>query len=71
VLIVNRVRGDSLPGPLTAAIEQYHLKLAGLIPADEGVAELDSMGEPIIRLPDDAPSRQALAAILASLDGSF
>jgi CO dehydrogenase maturation factor len=71
VLIVNRVRGDSLPEPLTAAIEEHDLKLAGLIPADEAVADLDAMGEPIVHLPDDALSRRALATILASLDGSF
>jgi CO dehydrogenase maturation factor len=71
VLIVNRVRGDSLPEPLAQAIQENHLRLAGLIPVDEGVADLDAVGEPIVRLPADAPSRQALGAILASLDGGL
>jgi CO dehydrogenase maturation factor len=71
VLIVNRVRGDSLPEPLAAAIEEHKLNLAGLVPADEAVADLDAMGEPIVKLPADAPSRRALSALLASLDGSF
>jgi CO dehydrogenase maturation factor len=71
VLIVNRVRGDSLPEPLTQAIEENQLKLAGLVPEDERVADLDAVGEPIVRLPADAPSRRALGAILVSLDGGF
>jgi CO dehydrogenase maturation factor len=69
LLVVNRVVGDKLPEPLMAAIAQHNLKLAGLIPADPAVNELDALGEPIVKLPPDAPSRQALEAVLASLDG--
>ncbi len=70
-LIVNRVNGDALPEPLMEAIEEYKLKLAGLIPADPAVNELDALGEPIVRLPEDAPIRRSLAAILASLNGGL
>lgn len=70
-LIVNRVNGDTLPEPLMKAIEEHNLKLAGLIPADPTVNELDALGEPIVRLPEDAPIRRALAGILASLDGGL
>ncbi|MGD2207504.1 MAG: AAA family ATPase [Anaerolineae bacterium] len=68
-LIVNRVNGDSLPEPLLAAIQERNLELAGLIPADPAVNELDALGEPIVKLPGDAPSRRSLEAILASADG--
>jgi CO dehydrogenase maturation factor len=70
-LIVNRVNGDRLPEPLMVAIEQHKLKLAGLIPADPAVNELDALGEPIVKLPADAPSRRSLEAILASVNGGL
>ena len=57
--------------PLMAAIAEHHLTLAGLIPADPAVNELDAMGEPIVKLPADAPSRKCLEAILTSLNGGL
>ena len=68
-LIVNRVIGDTLSQPLMEAIGQYNLRLAGLVPADSAVTELDALGEPIVKLPADAPSRLSLDAILDSLNG--
>lgn len=70
-LIVNRVNGDSLPEALMEAIEKHNLKLAGLVPADPAVNDLDALGEPIIKLPEDAPSRRALEMILASVNGGL
>lgn len=70
-LVVNRVNGDRLPEPLLKAIEQSRLKLAGLLPADPSVAELDALGEPIVRLADDAAVRRTLEAMLASLNGGL
>jgi len=70
-LIVNRVNGHILPEPLMVAIEQHGLKLAGLIPADPAVNELDALGEPIVKLPQDAASRRSLEAILASVNGNL
>jgi CO dehydrogenase maturation factor len=71
LLIVNRVIGDRLPKPLMTAIDENKLKLAGLVPADPAVAELDALGVPIIELPADAPSRKSLEVILASLNGGL
>jgi CO dehydrogenase maturation factor len=68
-LIVNRVVGDRLPESLSKAIEQQKLTLAGLVPADPAVNELDALGEAIIDLPADAPSRRSLEAILSAVDG--
>ena len=67
-LIVNRVNGDSLSEPLLKAIEEQKLNLAGLIPSDPAVNELDALGEPLVNLPEDDPARRTLGAILASLD---
>jgi len=66
-LIVNRVAGETLPEPLVKAIEEHKLKLAGLIPADPAINELDALGEPIVKLPEGAPSRRSLEAILTSM----
>ncbi len=68
-LIVNRVNGDQLPELLLRAIADHKLELAGLIPADPAVNELDALGEPIVKLPADAPSRRSLERILGSLNG--
>jgi CO dehydrogenase maturation factor len=70
-LIVNRVNGDTLPEPLMKAIEDHNLKLGGLIPADPAVNELDALGEPIVRLPEDAPARRSLELLLASVNGGL
>ena len=70
-LIVNRVNGDSLPEPLLKAIEEHKLNLAGIIPADPAVNELDALGEPLVKLPEDAPVRRSLDAILASVNGGM
>jgi CO dehydrogenase maturation factor len=70
-LVVNRVTGDKLPEPLLKAVAEQGLKLAGLIPADPAVNELDAQGQPIVKLPADAPSRHALEAILAFVDGGL
>jgi len=68
-LIVNRVEGPELPPPLQEAIDKAKLRLAGMIPADPAVRELDSMGLPIVQLAADAPSRRSLEAILAAVNG--
>jgi CO dehydrogenase maturation factor len=70
-LVVNRVNGDTLPEPLMKAIEDHNLKLGGLIPADPAVNELDALGEPIVKLPEDAPVRRSLEALLASVNGEL
>jgi CO dehydrogenase maturation factor len=70
-LVVNRVNGDDLSEPLKAAIAEQKLNLAGLLPADSAVNDLDAMGQPIVALPEDAPVRRTLETILASLDGGL
>jgi CO dehydrogenase maturation factor len=70
-LIVNRVNGDTLPEPLLRTIEEHNLNLVGLIPADPAVNELDALGEPLVKLPEDAPIRRSLGAILAAVNGGM
>lgn len=68
-LIVNRAPGGELSESLKKAIEENDLKLAGVIPADPAVNELDAMGEPLVKLPDDSPIRRSFEAILSTVDG--
>lgn len=67
-LVVNRVLGGALPEALAALVAEKGLRLAGLVPADPLVADLDARGEAITRLPLDAPSRVAVEGILASVE---
>ena len=70
-LIVNRVQGNALPDPLSLFINERKLRLAGLVPADPLIADLDARGEAIVRLPLDAPSRIALERVLAGPDSAL
>ncbi len=70
-LIVNRVEGGVLPEVLAKAVAEQGLTLAGLIPADPAVCDLDARGVPIVALGADAPSRQSLVKILDELDGGL
>jgi CO dehydrogenase maturation factor len=73
-LIVNRVPRDGsgelkLAPELEQAIAENGLKLIGLIPEDPTVGEYDAKGLPLVELPPEAPSRQAVEEIIKSLDG--
>ena len=72
--IVNRVPGDGsgelkLAPELEQAIAENGLKLIGLIPEDPTVGEYDAKGLPLVELPPESPARQAVEAIIKSLDG--
>jgi CO dehydrogenase maturation factor len=54
-LIVNRVQGEFDP-KMEKLVEEIGLKLAGILPADETIADFDLEGKPTIQLPDDTPA---------------
>jgi len=56
-LIVNRVQGEFDP-KMAELAEKLGLKLAGVLPSDETIAEFDLEGKPTIQLPEDAPAVQ-------------
>jgi CO dehydrogenase maturation factor len=60
VLVVNRVVGSQLPKPLMDAIEGMGVELAGTIPADPQVNELDAWGRPLIELAPDSPAAASI-----------
>lgn len=72
-LIVNRAPAAGAPaaGVLNAGvkeeIERQGLDLLGVLPQDELVYEFDCEGKPLISLPEDAPVKAALKALLDTL----
>jgi len=66
-LVVNRLRPVNgrleLPPPLAEAVERTGLDLVGLIPEDPGLAEFEFAGRPLIEVPAQSPSYQAVRAI--------
>jgi CO dehydrogenase maturation factor len=64
-LVVNRAEG--LPAAVEAAIAADGLDLAGLVPDDPRIPELELAGRPLLELPDDAPAVAAVERMLATL----
>ncbi len=66
-LIVNRAPGGVLNDGVREEIEKHGLTLAGVIPQDDTVFDWDCEGKPTAKIPNDAPSKKALAGILDKL----
>ncbi len=61
-LIVNRVQGQLTPA-LQAAVDKVGLPLAGIIPSDPQVTQMDADGQALVELPDNAIVFRAVSAI--------
>ncbi len=68
-LVVNRVVGDEMPKPLLDAIEGMGIELAGTIPADPNVNELDAWGRPLVELSSDSPAAISIWQIVENYVG--
>jgi CO dehydrogenase maturation factor len=66
-LIVNRVPGGALPGPISEAVKATGLPLLACVPVDPDVAALDADGVPVSTIPPGAPARIAMNQLLANL----
>jgi CO dehydrogenase maturation factor len=67
-LIVNRVQGALTP-ELQAKADAMGVPLLAALPYDPQVAEFDSMGKPMIALPEDAAMSRAVAEVARKLVG--
>ncbi len=65
-LVLNRVT-DPLPQPLQQAIAETGLELAGMVPFDPVLAELDGKGRPIAELPATSAAYQAMCELVGRL----
>ena len=64
-LVINKV--DKGATALQEKAREMGLKVLGLIPGDENVADYDRVGRPTVELPDDSPSIIAVRRILETL----
>ncbi len=65
-VVVNRVRG-SVSAAMETAISQLPVGVAGYIPEDDQVTELDGAGLPLAKLDGNSPAYAAVAAMAARL----
>ena len=63
-LVISRVR-DGLPENLRAIAEEGGLELAGWVPDDAMVRELDESGKALTELPPESPARRAIEGVLS------
>lgn len=66
-LIVNRVPNGILREDTLEEINKQGLKLAGVVPIDQLIYEYDAEGTPLVKLPEDSVSKQALKKILSQI----
>lgn len=66
-LIVNRAPEGKLNEGTLEEIEKQGLKLLGVVPQDNMVYEYDCAGNPMVKLPESSPVRNALKDIIAKL----
>jgi CO dehydrogenase maturation factor len=64
-LIINRSRGNHTA--IQEKAREEGLAVLGSVPEDEAVAEYDSLGKPIVELPETSPSITAVQEILKGL----
>jgi CO dehydrogenase maturation factor len=62
MLIVNRARGP-LPAELEAALDDVGLERAAIVPADDGLADLDAQGSSLLHLNGTSAAGQAIEAL--------
>ena len=61
-LVINRLKADGKP--MTEIAKEWGTEFLGCVPEDENITEYDSVGKPIIDLPDTSPSVIAVQEIL-------
>ncbi len=66
-LVVNRANDAALAAPLVAAIGDIKVEFLGTLPLDPGVAELDALGEPLVRIASDSPFYRAVKEVARRL----
>ena len=66
-LIVNRAPQGVLNKGIKEEIEKQELELVGVVPMDPMIYEYDSNGKPLVTLPEDSVSKQAIREIIAKL----
>jgi len=63
-LILNGLRGESVPAPLRDEIDKLDIPLLGTLPYDETLLELDLTGRPLVEIEDSSPVYRAVVPLL-------
>lgn len=66
-LILNGLRGDTIPPQVLAQIESLDIPLLGVIPYDEGLYAYEISDRPFLELPADSPLVQAASRFMPQL----
>jgi len=66
-VIINRVSGSGEEEKLIKIGKEYGLDIAGIIPQDQEIFNIDLLGMPVFALSDSSVALQTLSKILASL----
>lgn len=64
-LVINRIRDNE--ESVRQFAEKTGLELVGFIPEDQNITDYDLVGKPLMELPDDSPSVQAIRGVLERL----
>ena len=67
-LIVNKAPNGELTDSIMEEIQNQNLNLLGVVPLDPAISEYDAKGIPLVQMPDDSISKQALKDILNKLE---
>ncbi|MFB0562468.1 MAG: AAA family ATPase [Candidatus Lokiarchaeia archaeon] len=62
-LVVNRVRSPDEESGIKDEAEKLGFKVLGVVPEDENISRLDTLGKPITEIPSEAPSLAAIRGI--------
>lgn len=65
-LVLNRCRGKRSPAKKIA--QEMGLEIAGIIPEDENVSQYDSVGRPLLEIPEDSPSIISVRRIMKRIN---
>ncbi|RBP68955.1 CO dehydrogenase maturation factor [Alkalibaculum bacchi] len=66
-LIVNKAPNGELTESIMEEIQNQNLNLIGVVPLDPMISEYDAKGIPLVQMPEEATSKQALKDILNKL----
>jgi CO dehydrogenase maturation factor len=68
-LVVNRLAGSQLPGPLKSGIDSLGVPFLGIIPEDETLLTFEFSGRPLVELGNESPVYQAVARMMKQVLG--
>ncbi len=66
-LIVNGLRGKTIPAPLQEQIDNLNVPFLGVVPYDGQLDELEFSGRPLVDLGDDSPVYRSVADMLGRI----